>query len=56
MLMLAPKSKWLHALKACKKQFPDHELTEPDKPGARLMINSFLSDVLGYLSIEEIKN
>jgi hypothetical protein len=55
--MLSPskKSKMLNALKAYKKRFIDRNLTELDESGTRLMINSFLSEVLGYLPIEEIK-
>jgi hypothetical protein len=45
----------LNALKAYKKKFLDLKLEELDESGTRLMINHFLSDVLGYLHIEEIK-
>lgn len=55
MLTLAKKSKMLLALKSYKKQFLSRDLTELDESGTRLMINSFLCDVLGYLPIEEIK-
>lgn len=55
MLTLAKKSKMLLALKSYKKQFLNRDLTELDESGTRLMINSFLCDVLGYLPIEEIK-
>jgi hypothetical protein len=55
MLTPAKQSKLLLALKAYKKKFLDRDLTELDESGTRLMINSFLSDVLGYLPIEEIK-
>src|SRR6185436_14110172 len=55
--MLSPtkKAKMLNALKVYKKKFLDRNLTELDESGTRLMINSFLSEVLGYLPIEEIK-
>lgn len=43
------------ALKSYKKKFLDRNMTELDESGTRLMINSFLSDVLGFLPIEEIK-
>lgn len=55
MLTTSKKAKMLTALKAYKKKFLDRKLTELDESGTRLMINSFLSDVLGYLPIEEIK-
>lgn len=55
MLSSAKKAKINAALKAYKKQFLDKNLTELDESGTRLMINSFLSDVMGYLPIEEIK-
>lgn len=55
MLTSSKKSKLLNALKAYKKKFLDRNLKELDESGTRLMINTFLSDVLGYLPIEEIK-
>jgi len=55
MLTPAKQSKMLLALKAYKKQFLDRDLVELDESGTRLMINSFLCDVLGYQPIEEIK-
>ena len=55
--MLSPskKAKLLVALKSYKKQYLNSNLTELDESGTRLMINSFLSDVLNYKPIEEIK-
>lgn len=55
--MLTPtkKAKLLSALKNYKKQYLSSNLTELDESGTRLMINTFLSDVLGYKPIEEIK-
>lgn len=55
MLTTSKKAKMLTALKSYKKKFLDKNLVELDESGTRLMINSFLSDVLGYLPIEEIK-
>lgn len=54
--MLTPvkKTKLLNELKLYKKKFLDRN-TELDESGTRLMINSFLSDVLGYLPIEDIR-
>ena len=55
--MLTPgkKTKLLNAIKKYRKKYLDGNLTELDESGTRLMINSFLSDVLGYKPIEEIK-
>jgi hypothetical protein len=55
MLTSSKKTKMLTALKSYKKKFLDLNLSELDESGTRLMINHFLSDVLGYLHIEEIK-
>jgi hypothetical protein len=55
MLTTSKKAKLLNALKAYKKKFLDRNLKELDESGTRLMINTFLADVLGYLHIEEIK-
>lgn len=55
MLSPAKKSKLLLALKTYRKKFLEREMTELDESGTRLMINSFLSEVLGYLPIEEIR-
>jgi hypothetical protein len=43
------------ALKAYHKQYLQKENLELDESGTRLMINSFLTDVLGYAPIEEVK-
>jgi len=43
------------ALKNYKKQYLDGNLRKLDESGTRLMMNTFLSDVLGYKPIEEIK-
>src|ERR1043166_409601 len=55
MLTPAKQSKLLFALKAYKKKFLDRDLAELDESGTRLMINAFLTDVLGFEPIEEIK-
>jgi hypothetical protein len=54
MLTPAKKVKMLSELKAYKKKYIDRN-TELDESGTRLMVNSFLSDVLGFVPIEEIK-
>lgn len=55
MLSPAKKQKLLNSLKSYRKQYLDSNLTELDESGTRLMINSFLSEVLGYKPLEEIK-
>lgn len=51
MLTPAKRAKMQSALKAYKKTYLDKNLTELDESGTRLMINAFLSDVLGYTPI-----
>lgn len=55
--MLTPqkRTKLLNAVKAYSKRYLDGRIKELDESGTRLMINAFLSDVLGYEPIEEIK-
>jgi len=55
MLTTSKQQKLFVSLKAYRKQFLDSGLIELDESGTRLMINSFLSDVLGYKQLEEIK-
>lgn len=55
MLTPAKKSKLLQEIKAYKKKYLDRNITELDESGTRLMINSFLSEVLGYTHLEEIR-
>lgn len=55
MLTNSKQQKLFAALKNYRKQFLDSGLTDLDESGTRLMINSFLSDVLGYKQLEEIK-
>lgn len=55
MLSSSKLQKLNQAIKAYRKQYLDGRITELDESGTRLMINSFLSDVLGYRQIEEIK-
>ncbi len=52
------KSKYnkLHlAIKAYCKKYLKSNMTDLDESGTRLMINSFLTDVLGFVPIEEVK-
>lgn len=42
-------------LKAYHKRFLSGSFTELDESGTRIMINHFLSDVLGYIALEEVR-
>lgn len=55
--MLSPskKSKMISSIKAYTKKFLSNKSMELDESGTRLMINTFLIDVLGYEPIEEVK-
>lgn len=55
MLTKSKKTKLLSALKVYNKKFLNGKTSELDESGTRLMINTFLTDVLGYIPIEEIK-
>lgn len=55
MLTTAKQSKLLDSLKKYSKKYLNSNIIELDESGTRLMINSFLTDVLGYAPIEEIK-
>jgi len=55
MLTASKQAKLLDSLKKYSKKYLHGKLTELDESGTRLMINEFLSDVLGYAPIEEIK-
>lgn len=55
MLTTTKQQKLLAALKNYRRQFLDGGITQLDESGTRLMINSFLSEVLGYKQLEEIK-
>src|SRR5436190_15526888 len=55
MLTKSKKTKLFGQLKSYNKQFLRSKREELDESGTRLMINSFLTDVLGYIAIEEVK-
>jgi hypothetical protein len=55
MLTASKKSKLQVALKAYSKKYLHGKMTELDESGTRLMINTFLTDVLGFVPIEEVK-
>lgn len=43
------------AVKNYAKRYLNGKMTELDESGTRLMVNTFLTDVLGYVPIEEVK-
>lgn len=55
MLTPAKKKKMASAIKDYHKKYLGKKYADLDESGTRLMINSFLTNVLGYISIEEIK-
>ena len=54
-LSLSKKRQLLSDLKEYRKKFLVGKSAELDESATRLMINSFLSDVLGFVSIDQIK-
>ena len=54
-LSISKRKQLLVALKKYRKKFLIGKSTELDESATRLMVNSFLSDVLGFISIEQIK-
>ncbi|EKD49815.1 MAG: hypothetical protein ACD_63C00040G0001, partial [uncultured bacterium] len=55
MLTSSKKKKLLSALRSYHKKYLSDKFADLDESGTRLMINMFLTDILGYASIEEIK-
>ena len=55
MLSSSKQKKIQDALKKYSKQYLHSKMTELDESGTRLMINAFLTDVLGFTPIEEVK-
>jgi len=55
MLTALKQQKLLNSLKGYRKEFLDGNIKELDESGTRIMINRFLSEVLGYKQLEEIK-
>lgn len=49
------KSKLFKSLNEYKKRYLREQYTELDESATRLMVNSFLIDVLGYIELEEIR-
>ena len=54
MLSSTKKAKLLNNLKIYSKKYLN-KMTELDESGTRLMVNHFLTDVLGFIPIEEVK-
>ncbi len=55
MLTALKQQKLFNSLKGYRKEFLDGNIKELDESGTRIMINRFLSEVLGYKQLEEIK-
>lgn len=55
MLNKSKQTKLFNSLKKYSKQYLNKKLIELDESGTRLMVNSFLTDVLGFIPIDEIK-
>ena len=55
--MISPSKsdKMLAALKDYKKRYLSKAISDLDESGTRIMINNFLSSILGYQELEEIK-
>lgn len=55
MITASKSDKMLTALKDYKKKYLSKTLTDLDESGTRIMINNFLTSILGYQELEEIK-
>lgn len=55
MLSTSKLKQLINSLKKFQNMYYTKKINELDESGTRLMINSLLTDVLGYASIEEIK-
>lgn len=55
MLSSPKRSKMVSAIKDYRKKFLHANMKELDESGTRILINYFLTEVLGYESIEEVK-
>ena len=55
MLTEGQKKQFLTAIKAYKKKYLQEKYSDLDESATRLMINSFLTEVLGYAELDEIK-
>lgn len=55
MISSSKTDKMLTALKDYKKRYLSKTLSDLDESGTRIMINNFLTSILGYQELEEIK-
>jgi hypothetical protein len=55
MITSAKKRKLLASIKKYRKKYVDKKYNELDESATRLMVNSFLSDVLGFKPLDEIR-
>lgn len=55
MLTASKRSKMVSAIKEYRKKFLSNNIKELDESGTRILINYFLTEILGYKSIEEVK-
>jgi Type I restriction enzyme R protein N terminus (HSDR_N) len=55
MLTETKKAKLHDNLKAYHKRFLNGNITDLDESGTRIMINHFLTDVLGFVALEEVR-
>jgi hypothetical protein len=55
MLTASKRLKMVSSIKDYRKKFLSSNIKELDESGTRILINYFLTEVLGYLSIEEVK-
>ncbi|GHN03193.1 hypothetical protein WSM22_46820 [Cytophagales bacterium WSM2-2] len=55
MITASKSDKMLLALKDYKKRYLTKNIADLDESGTRIMINNFLTSILGYLELEEIK-
>lgn len=55
MISAGKSSKMLQSLKDYKKRYLSKNISDLDESGTRIMINTFLTSILGYQELEEIK-
>jgi hypothetical protein len=55
MISSSKTNKMLNALKEYKKRYINKNIGDLDESGTRIMINTFLTTILGYQELEEIK-
>ncbi len=54
-LSSAQKSRFISLIKKFRKKYLSGKYSELDESATRLMVNEFLSGILGFTSIDEIK-